>query len=108
MQIELSEATRSVHEYVRQANNEGAVGVSLADLSSGMERFTDEELRLTVMMEGNSRGDVWPVAIALSKSELDRRAQVATERLAMKTTRWSVGVGGLVAIVAACVGAYLS
>ena len=46
--------------------------------------------------------------IWLSKMEIERRAGVATERLAMKTTRWSAGVGGGIAILAAVVGAYLS
>lgn len=105
MQIKMNEAVRAVARYVEEQSDKQEKAVDLAALSKGMSTFSDEVLRLTVMMEKQTSGPIWQIAIALATSELGRRADATSEKLALKTTRWSVGVGGAVAIVAAIAGA---
>lgn len=105
MDININKAARVVAHYVEEKCDKQEKTVDLAVLSKGMKDFSDEELRLTLMMEGQTAGPIWQIAIALARGELGRRADAAAEQLAMKTTRWSVGVGGAVAIVAAIAGA---
>lgn len=105
MEIKMNRAARVVATYVEEQSDKQEQTVDLAAMSKGMSVFSDEELRLTMMMEGQTSGPIWQIAIALARSELGRRADATTEQLALKTTQWSVGVGGAVAIVAAIAGA---
>lgn len=49
----------------------------------------------------------WSRAAGLSKAELDRRAQQATEDLTTRTTRFSVITGALSVVLGAIIGAVI-
>lgn len=75
--------------------------------AKALREIPDEHLHLSAALRPDSspiiNNEIW-----LSKMEIERRAGEAASRLAMKTTRWSVGVGGVIAILAAIVGSLLS
>ncbi|WP_065332157.1 hypothetical protein [Tritonibacter mobilis] len=71
-----------------------------------MRAVSDEALQSTLLVPlYGYKPEEWIPVKGAAQAEIDRRAQEATKELAMKTTRWSVGVGGLVALIAAVVGA---
>ncbi|WP_428925017.1 hypothetical protein [Marinibacterium sp. SX1] len=102
MGIDLNNAKSVVRDFVENGVFEEG-GVDFRSLAKGVVQFSDEELRLTAMMEGNTSSEEWRIAIALAKSELDRRAQAATEVLLMKTTNRAAWAG----IIGACLGGAL-
>jgi hypothetical protein len=107
VEIHLSEVNRTVLKMVlEQAKASGtAAQIDLGRLAGQMESVSDEDLRLTLMKEGNSRGEEWDVAIALAKVEKDRRDFEATKRLTRSTTLFAALIGAIATLFGGGFGA---
>lgn len=89
--------TREVYDIVNNTELE------VKEVLDRLSNVLDQDLYGTLLVKANTKE--WDKSKAAAQAELDRRGRAEAERLAMKTTRWSVGVGGTVAIVAAIAGA---
>ncbi|NSY36856.1 hypothetical protein [Leisingera sp. ANG59] len=74
-----------------------------------LQQESDEALRtiLHVQPAEKYKAD-WGLIKAFSQVELERRTQRASEKLALKTTRWSTVTGAVAAIAGAIIGAVLT
>ena len=71
-----------------------------------MRAVSDEDLQSTLRVpEYGYRPEEWIPVKGAAQAEIDRRAQEATRKLAMKTTRWSAGVTAVGTICGAIIGA---
>lgn len=101
----INEIQSSVFQHVRNSIDKRTGLFDLNKLQLDLREFSDQELRLTSMMEGIKNDEVWSVAIALCKSEIERRKAQAASELALRTTKWSVGIGAAATIVGGALGA---
>jgi len=108
MSVQVKDAKRIVHEYVQKSAHDAGGELDLQALAAGMAVFSEGELRLTILMEGNTKGDLWPIAIALSRGEIERREAEDAKRLAYRTTILSAIIGAVGAIVGTGFGAWLA
>lgn len=108
MAVQVKDAKRVVSEYVRSSADDAGGEIDLHALSTGMAKFSDDELHLTILMEDITKGDIWPIAIALARGELERREAAATKRLAYLTTILSATIGVLAALSGTAFGAWLT
>lgn len=85
------------------------MNLSEDEIRSELQKESDEALRtiLHVQPTGKYAAD-WGLVKAFSQVELERRTQHASERLALKTTRWSTAIGAISAIAGAMIGAVLT
>lgn len=94
-----------VHDYSKDKQDQ----IDLDELSEAVKQFSDKELRLAVSNGKTSKhGDFWPLAVALSESELERRRDEALATLTKNTTQWAAVIGAGGAIVGAVLGAWLA
>lgn len=108
MTVQVKDAKRVVFEYVQSSAHDAGGKIDLHALSAGMAEFSDDELRLTMLMEDITNGDIWPIAIALARGELERREADDTKRLAYRTTILSATIGVLAALAGTGFGAWLT
>lgn len=108
VKIPVKDAKRVVFEYVQRSAHDAGDQIDLDSLSAGMAKFSDDELRLTILMDGNTRGDIWPITIVLARGELERRDAADTRMLAYRTTILSATIGVLAALAGTGFGAWLT
>ena len=77
-------------------------------LDDQLQAISDAELHHVIVINQVPQNDTWRKAGALARYELARRQQVASERLAHRTTWISAVVGAAAVVVGAILGALLS
>ncbi|NOR31729.1 MAG: hypothetical protein GQ539_11615 [Sulfitobacter sp.] len=108
MVIEVKDARRVVFKYVQQAADDSGGKINLRALSVGMAEFSDEELRLAILMDGITSGDIWSITIALARGEMERREADDKKSLAYRTTILSAIIGVLAALAGTGFGVWLA
>jgi len=108
VRYQVKDAKRAVYDCVKQSADDAGGETDLDALSARMVEFSDAELRLTILMEGVVRDDIWPIAIALARGELERREAADTKTLAYRTTIISAAIGVFAALVGTWFGAWLT